>query len=118
MKSPNYSNYLSTLLYSGSWKDKQFKSYNFNALGAPVSCGHLHPLMKVRTEIRQIFLEMGLVSVRLHHSFTFRENIKVTVCMYNIHCIFYDIFNLISQSTAYSIFYTLFIFQSHVRVQL
>lgn len=46
-------------IHSGSWRDKQFKSYNFNALGAPVACGHLHPLMKVRAEIRQIFLEMG-----------------------------------------------------------
>lgn len=46
--------------YSGSWKTKQFKSYNFNSLGMPPQAGHLHPLMKVRAEIRQIFLEMGL----------------------------------------------------------
>jgi len=39
---------------------KQFKSYNFNSLGMPPQAGHLHPLMKVRAEIRQIFLEMGL----------------------------------------------------------
>ena len=44
---------------SGSWKTKEFKSYNFDALGAPPTCGHFHPLMKVRTEIRQVFLEMG-----------------------------------------------------------
>lgn len=47
--------------YSGSWKTKQFKSYNFNSLGMPPQAGHLHPLMKVRAEIRQIFLEMGSV---------------------------------------------------------
>jgi phenylalanyl-tRNA synthetase alpha chain len=47
------------MIQNGTWKDKQFKSYNFAALGTPPSCGHLHPLLKVRTEIRQIFLEMG-----------------------------------------------------------
>jgi len=47
------------LLASGGWKDKKFKTYNFNSLGTPVTCGHLHPLLKVRTEFRQIFLEMG-----------------------------------------------------------
>ena len=45
--------------FSGSWKSKNFKPYNFQALGIPPSCGHLHPLMKVRAEYRQIFLEMG-----------------------------------------------------------
>lgn len=50
---------------SGSWKDKSFKAYNFDALGVPPTRGHLHPLMKVRTEIRQIFFEMGYV-LRLH----------------------------------------------------
>ena len=44
---------------SGSWKTKSFKAYNFDALGVPPSRGHFHPLMKVRAEIRQIFLEMG-----------------------------------------------------------
>jgi len=48
------------MIQSGSWKTKQFKSYNFNSLGMPPQAGHLHPLMKVRAEIRQIFLEMGL----------------------------------------------------------
>lgn len=45
---------------SGSWKTMQFKAYNFNSLGMPLQAGHLHPLMKVRKEMRQIFLEMGL----------------------------------------------------------
>lgn len=46
-------------LFSGSWKEKKFKPYNFEAMGVPPDCGHLHPLMKVRTQFRQIFLEMG-----------------------------------------------------------
>lgn len=45
--------------FSGSWKEKTFKPYNFEALGVAPDCGHLHPLMKVRTQFRQIFLEMG-----------------------------------------------------------
>lgn len=47
------------MLASGLWKDLSFKSYNFEALGAPLPRGHLHPLLKVRSEFRQIFLEMG-----------------------------------------------------------
>ena len=47
------------LLFSGSWKTKQFKPYNFDAQGIMPTSGHLHPLMKVRAQFRQIFLEMG-----------------------------------------------------------
>lgn len=52
-------NNLHVLFSSGSWKEKTFKPYNFEALGVAPDCGHLHPLMKVRTQFRQIFLEMG-----------------------------------------------------------
>ncbi|KAL1882710.1 hypothetical protein VTK73DRAFT_1230 [Phialemonium thermophilum] len=47
------------MLASGSWKTSTFKPYNFRALGADQSSGALHPLNKVRHEIRQIFFEMG-----------------------------------------------------------
>ncbi|BFY99225.1 hypothetical protein BsWGS_02265 [Bradybaena similaris] len=47
------------MISSGSWKTTQFKPYNFNALGVPAVRGHLHPLLKVREQYRQIFLEMG-----------------------------------------------------------
>ncbi|XP_027880146.1 phenylalanine--tRNA ligase alpha subunit isoform X2 [Xiphophorus couchianus] len=47
------------MIASGSWKEKKFKPYNFEAMGVAPDCGHLHPLMKVRTQFRQIFLEMG-----------------------------------------------------------
>ena len=46
-------------LHSGSWKSKAFKEYNFDSMGIMPSSGTLHPLMKVRAEFRQIFLEMG-----------------------------------------------------------
>jgi len=46
---------------SGSWRQKQFKALNFDSCGKMPDGGHLHPLLKVRTQFRQIFLEMGLV---------------------------------------------------------
>ncbi|KAL1747666.1 tRNA synthetases class II core domain (F)-domain-containing protein [Schizophyllum fasciatum] len=47
------------MIASGSWKTANFKKYNFEADGIPTSGGALHPLLKVREEIRDIFLEMG-----------------------------------------------------------
>jgi phenylalanyl-tRNA synthetase alpha chain len=47
------------LLQSGEWKEWEFKPYNYKALGQPTEGGHLHPLLKVRTQFRSIFLEMG-----------------------------------------------------------
>lgn len=49
----------SEMLASGSWRTEEFKDYNFNALGAPVTGGNLHPLMKVRSQYRKIFTNMG-----------------------------------------------------------
>lgn len=51
------------LLQSGEWKEKKFKDYNFDALGMPAERGHLHPLLKVREQFRQIFLEMGFAEM-------------------------------------------------------
>ncbi|XP_026997552.2 phenylalanine--tRNA ligase alpha subunit [Tachysurus fulvidraco] len=51
------------MISSGSWKEKKFKPYNFEAMGVAPDCGHLHPLMKVRTQFRQIFLEMGFTEM-------------------------------------------------------
>ncbi|KAI8374735.1 tRNA synthetases class II core domain (F)-domain-containing protein [Radiomyces spectabilis] len=47
------------MLQSGEWKNATFKKYNFDAAGVPPAGGHLHPLMKVRQEFREIFFEMG-----------------------------------------------------------
>lgn len=49
------------MILSGNWRNISFKPYNFNALGLPATTGHLHPMLKVREEYRQIFLEMGCV---------------------------------------------------------
>jgi phenylalanyl-tRNA synthetase alpha chain len=47
------------ICFSGSWKTASFKAYNFDAEGMPTNGGALHPLLKVREEMRNIFLEMG-----------------------------------------------------------
>ena len=49
----------SEMLLSGDWKTAAFKKYNFNAKGVIPDGGHLHPLLKVREQFRNIFLEMG-----------------------------------------------------------
>lgn len=47
------------MLEDGSWEDETFKAVNFRALGKDAGGGHLHPLLKVRAELRGILLEMG-----------------------------------------------------------
>uniref|UniRef100_A0A914H198 phenylalanine--tRNA ligase n=1 Tax=Globodera rostochiensis TaxID=31243 RepID=A0A914H198_GLORO len=49
----------SEMISSGSWRGKQFKQYNFSAMGVPPPSGHHHPLLKVRAEFRDIFFQMG-----------------------------------------------------------
>jgi phenylalanyl-tRNA synthetase alpha chain len=44
---------------SNTWKNVNFKQYNLNALGADIGGGSLHPLLKVKTEIRNILMNMG-----------------------------------------------------------
>nr|XP_008507805.1 PREDICTED: phenylalanine--tRNA ligase alpha subunit-like [Equus przewalskii] len=51
------------MISSGSWRDRPFKPYNFSARGVLPDSGHLHPLLKVRTQFRQIFLEMGFTEM-------------------------------------------------------
>ena len=55
------------MMAKGNWKELQFKEYNFNARGVGVEAGHLHPLLKVRSEFRQIFLEMGFQEMRTNN---------------------------------------------------
>lgn len=66
-KGPNFSLTISEpekdltdeMLTTGSWKNQEFKPYNFDALGIMPQSGHLHPLLKVRAQYMNIFLEMG-----------------------------------------------------------
>ncbi|XP_024167398.1 phenylalanine--tRNA ligase alpha subunit, cytoplasmic isoform X1 [Rosa chinensis] len=47
------------MLQSGDWKDLEYKDFNLNAKGAPTERGCLHPLLKVRKQLKDIFLQMG-----------------------------------------------------------
>lgn len=47
------------MLSDGSWATATFKKLNFNAQGREPTCGQLHPLLKIRQEFREIFLELG-----------------------------------------------------------
>ncbi|KAI0303251.1 phenylalanine-tRNA ligase [Russula brevipes] len=51
------------MLTSGAWKSAHFKKYNFEAEGIYPNGGALHPLLKVREEMRNIFLEMGFAEM-------------------------------------------------------
>ncbi|XP_020090920.1 phenylalanine--tRNA ligase alpha subunit, cytoplasmic [Ananas comosus] len=46
-------------LQRGDWKDLEFKEYNLNAQGQPIQIGYLQPLLEVREEIQNIFLQIG-----------------------------------------------------------
>lgn len=54
------------MIASGDWKTKNFKAYNFDALGASIPTGHLHPLMKVIILIYSI-MSMFLDFVYVQH---------------------------------------------------
>jgi phenylalanyl-tRNA synthetase alpha chain len=47
------------MLVDGSWQTNTFKKYNFNATGREPLAGQQHPLLKVRQEFREMFLELG-----------------------------------------------------------
>lgn len=47
------------MLADGSWQGQSFKRYNFRSAGRDPAGGQLHPLLKVRQEFREMFLELG-----------------------------------------------------------
>ncbi|ODV88479.1 hypothetical protein CANCADRAFT_33061 [Tortispora caseinolytica NRRL Y-17796] len=51
------------MIQNGSWKEAEFKSYNFDTDGALPLSGAFHPLNKVREEFRQIFFSMGFTEM-------------------------------------------------------
>ncbi len=51
------------MLQDGSWATAAFKKYNFKAQGREPVGGQLHPLLKVRQEFREIFLELGFMEM-------------------------------------------------------
>eukprot|EP01116_Phalansterium_solitarium_P018273 TRINITY_DN4796_c0_g2_i1.p1 TRINITY_DN4796_c0_g2~~TRINITY_DN4796_c0_g2_i1.p1 ORF type:complete len:567 (-),score=95.57 TRINITY_DN4796_c0_g2_i1:220-1920(-) len=47
------------ILRSGTWQEAHFKDRNLNGPGVVPHGGYLHPVLKVRGEVREAFLEMG-----------------------------------------------------------
>jgi len=47
------------LISSDDYKHKAFKAYNYKTKGLDVANGSLHPLLKVRSQFREIMLELG-----------------------------------------------------------
>ena len=48
------------MLADGSWRGETFKAYNLvPGAGAQPSGGHVHPLLKVRQQFRETFLQLG-----------------------------------------------------------
>jgi phenylalanyl-tRNA synthetase alpha chain len=47
------------LLVEEKWEKSRFKKYNYAAQGLSVRNGALHPLLRVRTQFREILLELG-----------------------------------------------------------
>lgn len=74
-------------MFRGAWKTAKFKKYNFDAEGIPTRGGALHPLLKVREEFRNIFMEMGYAGFlmivptqRTHIAQQFRRDADLPVC--------------------------------------
>lgn len=47
------------MIQKGTWKNQEFKEYNFESFGILPEGGYLHPLLKVRTQFRKIFTNLG-----------------------------------------------------------
>jgi phenylalanyl-tRNA synthetase alpha chain len=47
------------LMEHDNWEKVKFKKYNYQTLGKEVNNGALHPLLRVRTQFREILLELG-----------------------------------------------------------
>ncbi|MCK4365163.1 MAG: phenylalanine--tRNA ligase subunit alpha [Thermoplasmatales archaeon] len=54
----------SSIIKSGSWKDKTIRPYDINAFSPAKYGGKAHPLVDLITKIRQIFIEMGFEEIQ------------------------------------------------------
>jgi phenylalanyl-tRNA synthetase alpha chain len=41
------------MIVNGTWKEVEFKPYNYKALGKEIHTGNLHPLLKVESYINR-----------------------------------------------------------------
>ena len=75
-KGPKYSRVMPTeateltaeMIASGAWRKTTFKPYNFDSRGATQGEGALHPLNKVRSELREIFFHTGFTEMSTNRS--------------------------------------------------
>lgn len=68
------------MIKSGSWKGLAFKPYNFKALGKEIPVGNLNPLLKVKSQFREVLLEMGFEEMP--------TNNFVDTSFWNFECLF------------------------------
>eukprot|EP00457_Paulinella_chromatophora_P006212 gb/GEZN01006230.1/.p1 GENE.gb/GEZN01006230.1/~~gb/GEZN01006230.1/.p1 ORF type:complete len:507 (+),score=97.02 gb/GEZN01006230.1/:36-1556(+) len=68
------------MVQNGTWTETEFKKMNFAAMGPVISRGALHPLMKFRTEVRNILLAMGFEEMQ--------TNNYVESCFWNFDALF------------------------------
>ena len=54
----------SSIIKSGSWKNKTIRPYDINAFSPAKYGGKAHPLVDLITKIRQIFIEMGFEEIQ------------------------------------------------------
>lgn len=52
------------MIRQGTWKNETFKAMNFNSAGLLCTGGHLNPLNKVKTEMRNVLLLMGFEEMK------------------------------------------------------
>jgi len=60
----DHANLTEEMIRRGTWNGAGFKALNFDAGGLPSRGGHLHPLSKVRTEIRTVMTLMGFQEMK------------------------------------------------------
>ncbi len=58
-KKEEFADVSADMLKRKDFNELHFKPFNLNSLGKEITCGSLHPLMKVRSTFREILLELG-----------------------------------------------------------
>ncbi|KAL4360743.1 hypothetical protein GQ457_04G002130 [Hibiscus cannabinus] len=91
-------------LQKGDWKELEFKEYNFNAKGPPAESGHLHPLLKVKQQLKNIFLQLGWVlsfGINLSCAFKFyitKTNLWTELILRSLIGVLNDFFSCLGMS--------------------
>ena len=84
----------SDMVLNHTWKDAQFKPYNFNSEGVYPNSGALHPLNKVREEFRQIFSQWD--SPKCHQTNTWKQGFGILILYSSLNNILLEIYKILS----------------------